>query len=198
MKISGAYLSAIAVVAAALIPATAQAKPPKGDVLQIDIEAQIGRRCGIAALGTKSNDSGRIDQATRIAFAFALDCNTPFKIGVAAQHGGLQLAGTTMPQQGNGGFATRKAYVAGLQFNTDQAGTIAAGDCGSASLLAANATCRFYGAEPGSGLYSGRNITAIGREGELIVSWGGEDADSTRLAAGVYQETLTIIVAPST
>lgn len=198
MKVFGAYLPAVAVLAASLLPCAALAKPPKGDVLQIDIEAQIGRRCGIAALGAKTNENGRIDQATRISFNFTLDCNTPFKIGVAAQHGGLQLAGTTAPQQGNGGFATRKAYVAGLQFNTDQAGTIAAGECGSASLLAAHATCRFYGAEPGSGLYSGRNITAIGREGELTVSWSGEDAESTRLAAGSYSETLTIIVAPST
>ena len=198
MLVSGAKLSAYAVLMAVLAPVAAQAKPPKGDVLQIDIEAKIGQRCGIAALGAKTNDSGRIDQATRIAFNFTLDCNTPFKIGVAAQHGGLQLAGTTTPQQGNGGFAYRKAYVAGLQFNTDQAGTIAAGECGSASLLAVNATCRFYGAEPGSGLYSGKNVTAIGREGELTVSWSGEDADTTRLAAGVYQETLTIIVAPST
>lgn len=180
------------------ITSAVSAKPPKGDSLRIDIEASIERRCGIAALGAKSNDSGRIDQATRIAFNFSLDCNTPFKIGVAAEHGGLQLVGSTAPQQGKSGFSYRKAYVAGLQFNTDQAGTIAAGECASASLLAANATCRFYGAEPGSGLYSGRNITAIGREGELTVSWAGEDAEPVRLAAGVYKETITIIVAPST
>lgn len=185
-------------LAAALLSSAALAKPPKGDVLQVDIEAKIGQRCGIAALGAKTNDGGRIDQATRIAFNFSLDCNTPFKIGIAAEHGGLQLVGTTARQQGKNGFSNRKAYVAGLQFDTDQAGTIAAGECGSASLLAVNATCRFYGAEPGSGLYSGRNVTAIGREGELTVSWSGEDAESVRQAAGAYQETITIIVAPST
>lgn len=174
------------------------AKAPSGNTLLIDIEASISQRCGIAALGANSNDSGHIDEPTRIAFRFGLDCNTPFKIGVAAQNGALQLVGTSGTTAGTAGFAYRKNYVAGLQFNTDQTGLINAGECASTALTAANTNCRFYGSEPGSGLYSGRNTTAIGREGELTVTWQGEANDPVRLAAGSYQEVLTIIVAPST
>lgn len=189
-----AYLGAIC----ASFPGQVQAKAPSGNTLLIDIEASISQRCGIAALGANSNDSGRIDEPTRIAFRFGLDCNTPFKIGVAAQNGALQLVGTNAQNAGTAGFAYRKNYVAGLQFNTDQTGLVTAGECASSALTSANTSCRFYGSEPGSGLYSGRNTTAIGREGELTVTWQGEDSDPVRLAAGAYQEILTIIVAPST
>lgn len=201
MRFSGIrFLAACAYFGAicASFPGEVQAKAPSGNTLLIDIEASISQRCGIAALGANSNDSGRIDEPTRIAFRFGLDCNTPFKIGVAAQNGALQLVGTNAQNAGTAGFAYRKNYVAGLQFNTDQTGLVTAGECASSALTSANTSCRFYGSEPGSGLYSGRNTTAIGREGELTVTWQGEDSDPVRLAAGAYQEILTIIVAPST
>jgi hypothetical protein len=185
-------------VACAVIPENVQAKAPSGNTLSIDIEASISQRCGIAALGSNSDDGGRIDEPTRIAFRFGLDCNTPFKIGVAAQNGALQLVGTTGQNAGTSGFAHRKNYVAGLQFNTDQTGLVRAGECVSSALTSANTSCRFYGSEPGSGIYSGRNTTAVGREGELTLTWQGEESDAVRLAAGAYQEILTIIVAPST
>jgi hypothetical protein len=190
--------TALAFLAATAFPASASADPPVGSSLRIAVEASISQRCGIAALGPNSNDSGRIDEPTRIAFNFSLDCNTPFKIGVSAQNGALQLTGNAPAQLVTGGFASRKSYVAGLQFGTDQAGTVTAGECDSVSLMAASAACRFYGAEPGSGLFSGRDTTAIGREGQLTISWRGDDAEAVRLAAGTYQEILTIIVAPST
>ena len=201
MRFSGArFFAACAFfgVICTAFPENAQAKAPSGNTLQIDIEASISQRCGIAALGANSNDTGRIDEPTRIAFRFGLDCNTPFKIGVAAQNGALQLVGANGPNAGIAGFAYRKNYVAGLQFNTDQTGLVSAGECASSALTSANTNCRFYGSEPGSGLYSGRNTTAIGREGELTVTWLGETSDAVRLAAGAYQEILTIIVAPST
>lgn len=176
----------------------AQAKPPSGDVLRIDIAASIGQRCGIVATGANAYDGGRVDEATRVAFAFSLDCNTPFKIGVAAQNGALQLIGSNAASQPKNAFSVRKPYVAGLRFDTDLAGMISAGECASAALLASDASCAFYGTEPGSGLHSGRRNTAIGRQGELTVSWQGADAESVRLAAGSYQEILTIVVAPST
>ncbi|MVZ97477.1 hypothetical protein EUU23_07135 [Sphingorhabdus sp. IMCC26285] len=201
VRLSGAKflaLSAIFVASFAFFPAATIAKAPSGSSLQIEIEASIGRRCGIAPLGANSNDSGRIDEPTRIAFRFGLDCNTPFKIGVAAKNGALQLVDTASQIQNVGAFAYRKNYVAGLQFNTDQTGLVTAGECASTSLTSANSACRFYGSKPGSGLYSGRDTSAIGKEGELTVTWQGDEADTVRLAAGAYQEILTIIVAPST
>lgn len=201
VRLSGAkFLALIGLFGAAFaaFPTAVRAEAPSGSSLRIEIEASISRRCGVAALGANSNDSGRIDEPTRIAFRFGLDCNTPFKIGVAAKNGALQLVDTASQIQNVGGFAYRKNYVAGLQFNTDQTGLVTAGECASSALTSANSACRFYGSEPGSGLYSGRNTSAIGKEGELTVTWQGDEGDNVRLAAGAYQEILTIIVAPST
>lgn len=182
----------------AIVSGAAAAKPPSGDSLKIDIEASISERCGISALGAKSKDGGRIDTAASVSFNFRLDCNTPFRIGVAAQNGAMQLVLTEPAPTHSDGFATRKAYVAGLAFNTDQDGLVDAGECDSAKLSAAQADCGFYGDRPGAGFSAGRRSTAIGTEGSLTVRWPGSEADTARLAAGIYEETLTIVVGPRT
>jgi hypothetical protein len=179
------------------LPVAAIAKPPTGDKLKIDIEASIGERCGIMALGPTTRENSRIDQASSVAFDFRLDCNAPFHIGVAARNGGLQLAGSTTAQASDG-FATRKRYQASLQFQTDQDGLVDAGECEAAALTSANNACSFFGDNPGQGFSPGRQTTAIGRDGSLTVSWTGDDAEAARFAAGTYEEVLTIVVGPRT
>jgi hypothetical protein len=181
-----------------MVLGVAHAKAPVGDSLKIDIEASIGERCGISALGAKSKDAGRIDIANSVSFAFKLDCNTPFRIGVAAQNGAMQLVSPYSPTTDFGGFATHKGYVAGLSFNTDQDGLVDAGECDSAKLSAAQADCAFYSAQPGKGFSAGRRSTAIDSEGSLTVRWSGSEGDTARLVAGTYEETLTIVVGPRT
>ncbi len=181
-----------------MVSGTALAKPPVSDSLKIDIEASIGERCGISALGAKSKDAGRIDTANSVSFNFKLDCNTPFRIGVAAQNGAMQLVSSEGASSDFGGFATRKAYIAGLAFNTDQDGLVDAGECDSVKLSAAQGDCAFYGAQPGKGFSAGRRSTAIGTEGSLTVRWSGSEGDTARLVAGAYSETLTIVVGPRT
>lgn len=191
------------------IPGAAAAKAPDTNVLKIHVEASIAERCGIAALGSDDKDGGRIDRSSTVAFNFKLDCNTPFRIGVSADQGALAMVQGDGgdPQLGRGGnpngftaegFATRKSYVASLRFNTDQDGLIDAGECASEDLTSRKGDCDFYGNRPGSGFSPGRKTTAIGREGSLTVSWRGEEAESIRLAAGTYQETLTVVVGPRT
>jgi hypothetical protein len=185
-------------LSALMVSGVALAKPPTGDSLKIDIEASIGDRCGIAALGAKAKDAGRVDTANSVSFNFRLDCNTPFRIGVAAQNGAMQLVSTEAASTDFVGFATRKAYIAALAFNTDQDGLVDAGECDSAKLRATGADCAFYGAEPGKGFSAGRRSTAIGTEGSLTVRWPGSEGDTARLVAGTYEETLTIVVGPRT
>jgi hypothetical protein len=176
----------------------AHAKPPVGDSLKIDIEASIGERCGISALGAKSKDAGRIDTANSVSFNFKLDCNTPFRIGVAAQNGAMQLVSAYALATDLGDFATHKGYIAGLSFNTDQDGLVDAGECDSVKLSAAQPDCVFYSAQPGKGFSAGRRSTAIGTEGALTIRWSGSEGDTRRLVAGTYEETLTIVVGPRT
>jgi hypothetical protein len=195
---------ATAVLIGAMLPGVVAAKVPTTNTLKIDIEASIGERCGIAAVGADSKDGGRIDVATSVSFQFKLDCNTPFRIGVAAEQGALQLVetgGVTTARPGGRtpeGFATRKPYIASLQFATDQDGMVDAGDCDSDDLTSKRGGCDFFGNRPGTGFSAGRDSTAIGREGALTVRWRGEDTDTVRLAAGAYQEVLTIVVGPRT
>jgi len=190
------------------IPGVAVAKAPDTDTLKIRLEASIAERCGIAALGANDKDGGRIDRPSTISFNFRLDCNTPFRIGVSADQGALALVDTgndgklVRAANANGltaeGFATRKSYVANLQFATDQDGMVDAGDCDSNDLTARKGDCQFFGNRAGSGFSPGRKSTAIGREGSLTVRWRGEEEQSVRLAAGDYKETLTIVVGPRT
>lgn len=198
----------VPVLLCCVLPGVATAKAPDTDTLKIRIEASIAERCGIAALGSKDKDGGRIDQPSTVSFNFSLDCNTPFRIGVSAEQGALALVEAGGDGQAGRavnagrltaeGFATRKAYIASLQFATDQDGMVDAGDCDSNDLTVRKGDCQFFGNRPGSGFSPGRKSTAIGREGSLTVRWRGEEDQSVRLAAGDYKETLTIVVGPRT
>ncbi|WP_158258027.1 hypothetical protein [Sphingopyxis lindanitolerans] len=190
------------------MPGAAAAKAPDTDTLKIRLEASIAERCGIAALGANDKDGGRIDRPSTISFNFRLDCNTPFRIGVSADQGAMALVEASGDRQirrvanaeglTTEGFATRKPYVASLQFATDQDGMVDAGDCDSNDLTSRKGDCQFFGNRAGSGFAPGRKSTAIGREGSLTVRWRGEEEQSVRLAAGDYQETLTIVVGART
>lgn len=187
-------------LAAALIPCgAAAAKAPEGKPLKIDIVAKIAARCGIAANGARSNDEARIDQAETVTFGFTLDCNTPFRIGVATQHGGLRLLGAEADGSATDkqGFGVQKGYQVGLSFMTDQEGLVDAGKCDSEKLTSAAAQCDYYGASPGEGYSPGRQTTAVRQDGKLEIHWS-DDAGKIRLAAGAYQDILTVVVGPRT
>ena len=167
-------------------------------VLKVDISAQVVGRCGIEANGARTNDAARIDQPSVITFNFQLDCNTPFRIGLAAKNGGMRLDGAAPGENDAQGFAIVKPYDVALSFGTDQAGQVDAGSCAAAAISAAQPACAFYGAAPGAGFSPGELITAIQKDGTLAVSWKGEDGDTVRLAAGDYRDVITVVVGPRT
>ncbi len=197
MRLSGAIGVCFGLLSIAFASA-AHAKPKAGDVLTIDVSASIAQRCGVEAHGQRSNDTGRIDRATSISFNFRLDCNTPFRIGVSAQNGALTLASANGAIRDAAGFQLSKKYTVGLSFLTDQNGLVDVGSCSSDSLGPTGSACQFFGAQPGQGYSPGRQVTAIGRDGSLQVSWSGEDNEPVRHAAGEYQDALTIVVGPRT
>ena len=192
-------LVALPLVACTLAPEAALAGSSiASDTIRINVNASIAERCGVAAIGARTNEGGRIDLPTQVAFNFRLDCNTPFKIGVAAQNGALRMTSAASDIRELDGFGISKQYKVGLSFMTDQDGLVDAGICDSEKLSAADPECVFYGAAPGSGFSPGRHTTAIGREGSLVVRWAGERREARRLAAGPYQETITVVVGPRT
>lgn len=200
MTLRNRIYGAMTLAIAALPGVAAQAKAPDTQQLKIDIVAKIPERCGIAANGQRANDMVRLDQPQTVTFAFTLDCNTPFRIGVATRNGGLRLLGA----RGDGsltderGFGVQKRYDVGLSFMTDQDGLVDAGRCDAARLTAASAKCNYYGAAPGDGFSPGRKTTAVRQDGRIDIAWKGESDDAVRLAAGEYQDVLTIVVGPRT
>jgi hypothetical protein len=184
--------------AAVTAPSVAHATSPHGAKVEIDISAQLVGRCGIETVGPRTNEGDRLDRDTTVVFAFELDCSTPFRIGLAAQHGALRLAGAAAGAPSLDGFAIRKPYDVGLRFKTDQVGMQDAGSCASESLTASSPSCRFYAARAGEGFSPGEDVTAIQQPGTLQVSWSGEEPGGARLAAGNYEDTITIVVGPRT
>ena len=186
--------------AIAAIPLSAHAASPhqQESVLKIDITAQVVGRCGIEAVGSRTNDGARIDQPSTVTFNFQLDCNTPFRIGLAAQNGGLRLDGAAPRASEAQGFGILKPYDVALSFATDQAGQVNVGTCAAAGLNPAQPACLFYGTSPGAGFSPGEFVTAIQKAGSLAVTWKGEDGDAVRLAAGSYRDVITVVVGPRT
>ncbi|MBX3561922.1 MAG: hypothetical protein KF780_08930 [Sphingomonas sp.] len=171
---------------------------PRGDPLRIEISARIAERCGLSAVNGQARAQGRLDQTESLQLAFNVDCNSPFRIGVNSAHGAMRLATANPRDSGTDGqgFSIEKGYDVALLVATDN-GAIDGGTCHSSALTGRDGRCRFYGARPGQGISSGRDI-AIGRTGSLTVSWRGGDDGGPRRAAGNYQDFLTVVIGPRT
>jgi hypothetical protein len=192
--------------ALAVLPMAAQAGVRDNASAAVEVTADIAPRCDVEAQGPRSATDLRIDWATRLQFDFRLDCNAPFRIGLATLNGGLrQVAAANAGALDADGFATMMPYDVALRFDTDQAGWVDAGSCASAALTSSAGGCRFYGRAVGEGMSPGARVTAIARTGTLAISWAGEDADGSggtsgraRLAAGDYADIITLVVGPRT
>ena len=167
------------------------------DSISINVKAVVAQRCAIAA-GQRTTKPVPIDQAQSFALGFELDCNTPFRISISSQSGALRLMGVPESAVALAGFGIEKPYRVALSMTTDTLGAIDAGDCPSQDLLAGAGACPFYGKVGGNAGFSpGAQETAIQRQGQLLISWAGDDASAPqRLAAGDYQDRLTVEVAP--
>jgi len=191
-------LTVLTAMAAMLTPQAAFAdvsSNARSDGAKVDIEvtARVKERCGISGNTAHNAEGARIDQSTTLTFAFRIDCNAPFAIGASSRHGGLQKVGAD-PRTANG-FATIKPYNVNLVVDTD-ADTMRSARCASSSLAAdgSGRGCEFFGTTAGQGL-SSRQRTAIGRDGTVTVQWDNGDIENgRRLAAGQYQDVITVVV----
>lgn len=161
----------------------------------VEVRARVAERCGIAA-DERTTSSRPIDEAQQFALAFELDCNTPFRIGVRSRSGAMRLLAAPDGAMDLAGFAVEKPYTVGLSLATD-AGLIEAGRCTAGQLLGGAGGCPFSGEALGGG---GLAIagTVVRQRGTLDVRWAAAGlAEGRRLAAGDYQDVLTVDVAPS-
>lgn len=186
-----------AMLAGTTSPVLARDGTPTTDRLTVDITATLVERCGLGAGSNPASAEGRIDRSETLVFSFALDCNTPFRIGVNSANGAMRMTGAPAnnDRRAEDGFAVEKSYRVALSVDTDD-GLLDGGTCRSRDLTSNEGDCPFYGDRPGRGL-SSREATAINRTGTLTVRWDAEDQEEgARHAAGLFQDTLTVVVGP--
>lgn len=192
---------ALVAMAALLLPTAGRAQTtayaagqgsPNQIVLQVQVQASVGGRCGFAAgaLPSGSFDQPDFDvSGFTHDFPFALECTGPSRVAVVSSNGGL-LTGGTVPA----GYATKAPYDVALHL---------VGASGSADASCAVATlvdggsCSFRGpATTGQGLRLA--ASSIGQPGTYIRVSAPAYASTQTLAAGRYADTLivTVSVAP--
>jgi hypothetical protein len=172
------------------------------DQASVAIEARIAPRCQLSATDRGDGNDLRIDRAARFSLGFLLDCNTPFRIGMASANGGLRLEGAAAGNDAADGFARLKPYRLALRFDTDSQPNFDAGSCAASQILASSAACAFFAARPGEGISPGERVTAINQPGQIQIEWQAEDAGAegiaARLAAGSFSDTITLVIGPRT
>ena len=150
--------------------------------LRIDLRGEVPARCEV----TPPSSLGRIrlNEAGEARGAFDIDCNTPFRLRVRSQNGGLASV------QPLSGVAQRADYRLGVEVGTDK-GRQDLGWCLSPELAPeAGGSCAF-GSNANGGWSSGE-ATAINQSGVLRLRWEGQDAGPPRL--GAYQDNIVIEV----
>ena len=158
--------------------------------VDITVSGIIPERCGFARLAPPllRSVTPDLETAQTLSFSLPLDCNTPFAVGVTADHG--KLVNTTSAPDGSG-YAFDKAYGVRLTLETS-AGEVRSGRCPSDQIVAGG-TCAFASDQPGRGLGSG---TGIATSGSVImtIDWPDQSTLNRRLAAGDYSDTITVVV----
>lgn len=156
------------------------------DSVSIDILASVPDRCGFAS-STPAHQTreGNLEQAFRQDIRLKLDCNTPFSIHAVSRSGAL-VHTTASPD--SSGFAFSKTYNVQVAVETDL-GVVTSARCDSSNLRDGG-TCELAN---GRGLSSGQGV-AVDRDAILTIDWPDQSALPRRLAAGDYQDTITITI----
>ncbi|WP_312126104.1 hypothetical protein [Brevundimonas sp.] len=156
------------------------------DSVSIDILASVPDRCGFASsTPTHQTREGNLEQAFRQDIRLKLDCNTPFAIHAVSQSGAL-VHTTASPD--SSGFAFSKTYNVQVAVETD-IGLVTSARCDSSAMRDGGA-CELAN---GRGLSSGHGV-AVDRDAILTIDWPDQSGLPRRLAAGDYQDTITITI----
>lgn len=165
---------------------------PNQIVLQVQVQASVGGRCGFAATGvpTGSFDQPNFDvSGFTHDFPFQLECTGPSRVAVVSSNGGL-LTGGAVPV----GYAAKAPYDVALHLVG--ANSTVDATCAAATLTAGG-TCPFRGpATTGQGLRLA--ASSINQGGTFLRVSAPAYAAPDVLAAGNYADTLivTVSVAP--
>lgn len=199
-------LSAVASAALCVaLPSTAWAQTsgeavyggsPNEVTLSINVTSSVSASCAFSsdAAPNGTYSLGNIEGAYSVDIAFSLRCNSPSRVGIVSDNGGMKAAGVpTVPP----GYARLAPYQITLSLAGDH-GSTAQATCQSPTLVAGAGGCIFRGpATATAGLrLPGPSQNAPGSF--IRVSSPGYSEPATLIASNSYADRLTVTISPAT
>ena len=169
---------------------------PREVSLSVNVTASVSASCafsvGNAPGGTYS--VGNVEGAYSVDVAFSLRCNSPSRVGIVSDNGGMQAEGVpTVPA----GYARLAPYQITLSLAGD-AGSTAQETCQSPTLTASASGCTFRGPATAT---RGLRLPGPSQDapGSFIrISSPGYSEPELLIAANSYADRLTVTISPAT
>jgi hypothetical protein len=168
---------------------------PREVALSVNVTASVSASCAFSVGGAPGGtySVGDVEGAYSVDVQFSLRCNSPSRVGVVSDNGGLLAAGVpTVPA----GYARLAPYEITLRLAGD-AGTAAQETCQSPTLTASASGCTFRGpATSTRGLrLPGPSQDALGSV--LRISSPGYSEPAILIASNSYADRLTVTISPA-
>jgi hypothetical protein len=163
--------------------------------LALTVRASVATTCGFTpgAIPQGSVAAGDLTKTYSQDVLFSLRCNTPSRVGIVSDNGGLlaSIAGTPAP-----GYAKVAPYKVELKLVGD-GGVSVSGICTADKLVAAATGCAFRGASSSvTGLLL--NVMATDASGSYLrIGNAGLGPAGILLASTTYADRLTVTVSPA-
>jgi len=169
---------------------------PSEVTLSFNVTSSVSASCAFSADAAPNGtySLGNIEGAYSIDIAFNLRCNSPSRVGIVSDNGGMQAAGVpTVPP----GYARLAPYQITLSLAGDQ-GSTAQATCQSTTLTAGAGGCIFRGPATAT---TGLRLPKPSQDapGSFIrVSSAGYSEPAILIASNSYADRLTVTISPAT
>ena len=194
---SGALLAAMPSAASAQTSGQAvYGGSPREVSLSVTVTASVSAACAFTTGATPSGtySVGNIEGAYSLDVPFSLRCNSPSRVGVVSDNGGMKAAGVpSVPA----GYALLAPYQITLSLAGSEADTASA-TCQSPTLIAGAGGCAFRG--PASST-AGLRLPGPSQDapGSFIrISSQGYSDPAILIASDSYADRLTVTISPAT
>jgi hypothetical protein len=169
---------------------------PDAAILSVNVTASVSAGCafsaGAAPGGTYS--VGNVEGAYSIDVTFRLRCNTPSRVGIVSDNGGMKAADVPSAPAG---YSRLAPYQITLSLAGDQGSTSQA-TCQSPTLTAGAGGCVFRGPATAT---TGLRLPGPSQDapGSFVrISSPGYSDPATLIASNSYADRLTVTVSPAT
>jgi hypothetical protein len=169
---------------------------PSEITLSVNVTASVSASCAFSTGGAPGGtySVGNVEAAYSLDVTFSLRCNSPSRVGIVSDHGGLQAGDVpTAPP----GYARLAPYQITLRLSGD-AGSSAQATCLSPTLVAGAGGCVFRGpATATTGLrLPGPSNSSPGSH--IRISSTGYSDPAILVASNSYADRLTVTISPAT